>query len=335
MRALGPIAALVIVTSFVAFCGTAQASSSQANARYEEGRAFAKRSDWENARQSFAQAVLLEPNDMRYLWNLALSESKTHHEVEALRHFRYYGHHPQVPHEDKREALHYIAELERHTGRISIDAPKLVEIRVDDEAFGLTPIDAVDVAPGVHTVSGKDTRGVSRKVVVRATEATFVVAKLDFGAEVAAAPVAVLPEPHRALGHDSPSAAKKSGPPVLTYILAGTALASAAVGSIFLTNAYSAADDAKTIRRTNPAGFCNDRNASACKSLIDANDSASTRGAVSTVLFVTAGVTLAGAVAAWLAWPAQSGHEGRREGAAWVAPAVGDGHVGVVAGGTF
>lgn len=314
----------------------ARAGSSQANARYEEGHVFAKKHDWENARQSFAQAVLLEPNDMRYLWNLALSESKTHHEVEALRHFRHYAHHPQVASDDKREALHYVAELERHTGRISIDAPKLVQIRVDDEAFGLTPMDAIDVAPGVHTVEGKDTHGVSRKVIVRAIQAAFVVAKLDFGTDpTAALPSASAPAP-APWKHDPPPSPKKSGPPVLSYILAGTAVAGAAVGSIFLTNAYSAAADARSIRGASPAGFCNDRSTGACRSLIDANDSASTRASVSTALFVTAGVALAGAAVAWIVWPAPKHHEravGERR--TWLAPAVGEGQLGIAAGGTF
>ena len=323
------VALAVIVTMYGTFSAVAYGASSQAAARYEEGRAFAKKKDWENARQSFAQAVLLEPNDLRYVWNLAISESKTHHEVGALRHFRKYAHHNQVSPDDKREALHFIVELERQTARITIDAPKLVQIRVDDEDCGLTPIDAVDVTPGAHAVEGKDGRGRTRKVFVRATKGGFVVAKLDFGPEpamLAAPPASALALPPVAL-----PPTKIGGPPVLTYVLGGIAVASAVGGAIFLTNAHSAADDALTIRSSNPAGFCNDRSTSACKALSDANDSASSRGAASTVLFVTASVALAGAAVTWLVWPSAR----HQESSAWVAPQIGDGRVGIAAGSSF
>jgi hypothetical protein len=315
-----------MVTILGTFSPDARAGSKQADARYEEGRAFAKKKDWENARQSFAQAALLEPNDLRYLWNLAVSESKTHREVEALRHFRKYAHHDQVAPDDKRGALHFIVELERHTARVAVAAPKLVRIRVDDEDCGLTPIDAVDVAPGLHTVEGKDARGNVRKVTVAATKSAFVTARLDFDP----GPVAQ-PAPHVRAIVVAPAPKASGGPPALAYVLGGAALASAVGGAVFFSSAHSAADEAAMVRSSNPAGFCNDPNTIACRQLVDANASASTLGTAATILFVTAGVSLAGAAITWGAWPRST----RRDSSSWVAPQVGHGRVGIAAGSSF
>jgi hypothetical protein len=323
------VAFAFMVASMGTFSAAAYGGSSQADVRYEEGRAFAKKRDWENARQSFAQAVLLEPNDLRYVWNLAISESKTNRAVEALRHFRKYAHHAQAMPDDKRQALHFIVELERQTARITIDAPKLVQVYVDDEDCGLTPIDAVDVTPGAHSVVGKNGRGQTQKVVVRAAKGGFIVAKLDFGSE----PTAQAPPPVATIAPPPVAAPTRSrgGPPVLTYILGGVAVASAAAGAILLTNAHSAADDAAKIRGSNPAGFCNDRSTGACRSLVEANDSASARGTGATILLVTAGVALAGAAMSWIAWP----HPRGQESSTWVTPQIGEGRVGIAAGGSF
>ncbi len=60
----------------------------QAQARYEEGRNFARNGDWESARQSFVQAHVLDPKSSTFLWNLAVSEMKSKHPLPALKHFR-------------------------------------------------------------------------------------------------------------------------------------------------------------------------------------------------------------------------------------------------------
>jgi len=59
----------------------------EAQARFEEGLKRVKAGDFEAARMSFGQAyVVLRKPDI--LWNLALSEEKSGHAVDALAHFK-------------------------------------------------------------------------------------------------------------------------------------------------------------------------------------------------------------------------------------------------------
>ena len=128
-----------------------------ARARFEEGLARVRASDFEGARVSFAQAyaVLHKPD---ILWNLALSEEKTQHPLEALIHFKEYLHEaPPDRHRPRagRESTSSTSAPSRRTSRSS--PPPGASITVDaTRALGFAPlVDTVDVMPGRHSVAAR------------------------------------------------------------------------------------------------------------------------------------------------------------------------------------
>jgi tetratricopeptide (TPR) repeat protein len=79
-------AALVLAVSSSAKADDDRANR-EAEARFKEGLARVKSKDFEAARLSFEQAYAVLHRPL-ILWNLALSEEKTSHTLEALGHFR-------------------------------------------------------------------------------------------------------------------------------------------------------------------------------------------------------------------------------------------------------
>src|SRR5271169_4109561 len=82
---------IVTAALFLAASSPARADDDRANreaeARFKEGLARVKSRDYEAARLSFAQAYAVLHRPL-ILWNLALSEEKTDHPLDALGHFR-------------------------------------------------------------------------------------------------------------------------------------------------------------------------------------------------------------------------------------------------------
>jgi len=110
-----------------------------AQARFEEGLGRVKSGDFEAARLSFAQAyaVLHKPD---ILWNLALSEEKSGHAVEALAHFKELA--KQTPADaDRAKAQRHVDTLMGQTGhrsRAVFDGYVCAaEMWRDDSAVGL------------------------------------------------------------------------------------------------------------------------------------------------------------------------------------------------------
>ncbi len=150
MRLARSFAAAVVIMLASA---TAQAES-QADQRHNEGkRAFAK-SDFEGARQSFLQAYALNP-EPKFLWDLALSETKSGHALDALQHFKKYLRLPAATAADQANAKPFLADLEGKTGHLVIDAAKGTSLSLDGSSIERDADGSVDVLPGKHHVEGK------------------------------------------------------------------------------------------------------------------------------------------------------------------------------------
>jgi len=101
-----------------------------AQARFEEGLGRAKSGDFDAARISFTQAyaVLRRP---RILWNLALSEEKTGHVLDALAHFKSVAGDPSADEGDRTGAQTHVAALYGQTAHIEVRAPAGAPVTVD------------------------------------------------------------------------------------------------------------------------------------------------------------------------------------------------------------
>jgi hypothetical protein len=129
-------------------------AESQADQRHNEGkRAFAK-SDFEGARQSFLQAYALDP-EPKFLWDLALSETKSGHALDALQHFKKYLSLSAATAADQANAKPFLVDLEGKTGHLVIDAPKGTRLSLDGSSIERDADGAVDVLPGKHRLEGK------------------------------------------------------------------------------------------------------------------------------------------------------------------------------------
>src|SRR5882672_9324978 len=137
-------AALVLAASSPAAADDEKANR-EAEARFKEGLARVKTKDYEAARLSFEQAYAVLHRPL-ILWNLALSEEKTNHPLDALAHFR------QVAREapgdaDRASAQKHVDTLLTQLSRIDVQAPPGASLALDGgDLAGTAPLgDPLDV----------------------------------------------------------------------------------------------------------------------------------------------------------------------------------------------
>src|SRR3984957_17183450 len=132
------------------------ASARDAQARFEEGLIRAKAGDFEAARLSFAQAYAVA-HKPAIVWNLALTEEKTHRPLEALAHFREWLHQAPPGDPDRARARKHIDELSAGAGHIDVVAAPGAALTVDSiQSAGVAPrAEPIDVAPGRHVIEAK------------------------------------------------------------------------------------------------------------------------------------------------------------------------------------
>jgi hypothetical protein len=147
-------ATLTVVTPAVAQAD--DPTTKAARARFQEGVDFYDKGQFENARASFLQAYALRKHPA-VLLNLAQSCLKSGHTLEAARYFQQYLREaPTMTAGQRNDAERGLNDARAKLGRIAVDAPSGVEIFVDDERIGTTPLrDPVDVEPGSHTVKAR------------------------------------------------------------------------------------------------------------------------------------------------------------------------------------
>lgn len=326
-----------------ALCVTAPASADEAadrdaRARFDEGLARVRASDFEGARVSFAQAfaVLHKPD---ILWNLALAEEKTDHPLEALLHFKEYIHEAPANGTDREHARKHIIELSALTGHIEVIAPTGAAITVDaTRSFGFAPLtDTVDVMPGRHSISaqlGAQSKTLGIETVAGETARADLMELAPTPPSAAAAPGPPGPGAGDAQGAPEPPSGEHSfgrrmtTPQLVTVIaLGGAAVTTAAIALGFGVSSSNDASRAAGLRTQNPS--CYGSTSPGCQQLASTVSTQHTDYVVSSALWVTSALLVAGTAAAYFLWPTP-------ETASIVAaPAVGQGSAGIVAVGRF
>ena len=295
----------------------------EAQARFEDGLDRARRGDNEGARIAFVQAYAVLPR-AEILWNLALSEQRTGHTVEALRHFRQFEHDPKIKGErDKQDARVKIEELSKLTGHLEITAPAGSRVTVDGEVITDEPPLLVDVAPGYHAI---DDRLGDKALHQEASPAAGETSKIVFTIEAPSTAV---------VGADTTAIERREhsrGRVIVPVVMLGVSVLAVAGGMVFALKSSSDSDHARDLRAGLPLNACNGGGTSpTCGSLRDTTSSQSTEATVSDALYIGAGVVAVSAALVYLLWP---GHRAKAE-SAWIAPEVGPHAAGLDLGGRF
>jgi hypothetical protein len=166
------------------------AVTDMARRRFQEGVKFFDQKRYEEARAAFLQAYALKHHPA-VLLNLAQSEIRSGHPLEAARHFSaYLRESPGASGPERSEAEKGLAAARTKLGRIHVVVPTGAEVVVDGESVGQAPFsEAIDVMPGTHTVEGKlGTRTASSQVSVQVGKSASVTLNLEGGGAAAPPP---------------------------------------------------------------------------------------------------------------------------------------------------
>jgi hypothetical protein len=333
------IAAAVLAAAATA--GADDTAQRDAQARFEEGLARVRAGAYDDARVSFEQAaaVMRKP---AVIWNLALTEEKTHRPVEALAHFKEYLRLALSTDPDRPRAQKHIDTLNAATAHIDVAAPAGATITLDGtREVGAAPLgDAVDVVPGHHEVVARLPTGVKVASLDLVAGQT---ARADLSALEAASvtPGATAPqstgEPPAPPGQPVQPVAEQPaggafGPERLITVIAvgGAAVVAAGAGLVLGIESNNEAGAAKALRTQ--VGSCAGVSSTDCQNLASDVSAQRSDHTASTVMWVLGGVLAAGAVGAFFLWPKGSV---QGQAAVRIAPAVGPTSAGLAAVGTF
>ncbi len=311
----------------------------EAQARFEEGIARVKAGNLEGARLSFTQAyALLEKPTI--LWNLALTDEKTGHLLEALDHFRQYARNATGP-DDHVNADKHIAVLLTQTTHLDVAAPSGAQIVIDGNPAGPAPLTAaVDVMPGPHHLEARTAQS-SRTADVDGLAGQLVHVNLMPPPVLAPEPVPqpedAAPAPAPSLP-DTPEPVESSAPPPRAASRPWPSSAplpqlSAGLGVYFAlqsqNNERAAAGWYHQDRERQQARAFTPSSAADADTCASWNDNVQAQGRdaiLSDVLYVAGGALAVGAVATWLLWPTET-----KTGAVVVTPVVDAAGAGVYA----
>lgn len=301
-----------------------------AEARFKEGLARVQSGDFEAARLAFVQAYsVLKSSDV--LWNLALSELKSNHPLEALAHFNDYVKDARTSEPDRAKARKYIDELHTRVGRVTVDAPAGATLLVDGRPLAeMAPLaEPIDVAPGEHFVEAR-LGDRSRNLRVEAPAGGVVA--VHFRADEFANGASTAPAAASAASSTPSSAEKPVEPPaesprsettryVVSGVLVGAGIVAAGGAVAFALSATSSKKDGDAIMSGAPSNACVGVTSSDCAALDDARRSEIRKDNWAVGLGVTSAALVVGGVATFFMWPHQGG--GSSAGNVRVAPLVG------------
>jgi hypothetical protein len=307
--------ALVVAATATSPAAVAQTdpATKEAESRFKEGLAHHDAGDEEGARLSFLQAysVLKRPN---ILYNLARAEQLTGHPVEAIQHYKIFVEDSTVAAGDRDTAKKRILELTPLVGHVSFDAPVGTELWVDGQMLASkAPLsEAVDVAPGTHSVQGRlgDT---TKTVTVSCAAGQTATAKIDI--VLTGPPLVLVPMPGESPPAPPPGAAEtgshgaSSTAKIVTVTALGAgAIAFLAAGIGFEVASSSEDSDRQTFAQSlgNSPTVCNrpsPSNATVCSEWQNAAQAHARDGNLAAGMLATAGVLAAAAVVTWSVWP--------------------------------
>jgi hypothetical protein len=206
MRTRACLAGLLLVaSSFVTLVPKAGADEKDAvtevaRRRFQEGVKYYDQKKYEEARAAFLQAYALKRHPA-VLINLAQSESRSGHPLEAARHFSaFLRESPNVSPAERLDAEKGLAAARTKLGRIHVAVPSGADVTVDGEAMGQGPFaEPIDVLPGTHTVearlSGRVASATVSVQVGKAASANLVLESAPTAAAPAPIPAPVAPPP--------------------------------------------------------------------------------------------------------------------------------------------
>jgi len=319
----------------------------EAQARFEEGLARVKASNFEGARVSFTQAyaVLHKPY---ILWNLALAEEKTGHTLEALAHFKQFTS-TSPGGDDEASARRHVAELMVQVGHVDVAAPAGAQVVVDGTPAGVAPLaEPVDVLPGRHHLEARgaqETNEADADVtagqlvhvsLARSAEPPGALASPAAPAEPPASPPSsadTLPLTPPDVGAGTAGRELSAARVMSVVVVGAAAAASLSLGIYFGVQSQNEKGTGDTFRQTYPSNYCTTMGGSAvCAQWNDAVQSQARDATLSNVFYATSGALAAGALLTWFLWPSDSASS---KPAAWLSPALGPDGAGLGAAGRF
>ncbi len=294
----GTLAAMMVAAApSVAVAADEATTEREAQARFEEGIARVKAGNLEAARMSFTQAyaLLAKPT---ILWNLALTDEKTGHLLEALDHFREFAH-GSTSGDDRSNAGKHITTLMGQTVHLEVAAPAGAQVVVDGNAAGTAPLaDVVDVMPGMHRIEARTAVG-PRTADVEGTAGQLV--HVSLLPPPSGPPVAVVTplEPRDAVGPpslpppDVDTGEAATGPSTMRItavaLLGTAAAASVGLGAYFAIQSQSREHTVAGYGNTYGGSYCHQpsaANAGVCGQWNDAVQAQGLDATLSDVLYV-------------------------------------------------
>lgn len=291
-----------------------------AEARFREGLSRVQSGDFASARVAFVQAyAVLKSADV--LWNLALSELKSNHPLEALEHFEEYVRDARTSEPDRARARRYIDELHGKVGRLAVDAPSGLTLVVDGRVLPqLTPLAVpIDVAPGEHFV---EARLGDRSRMMRIQAAAGSVVALRFRAdELATGGAAGSSGAASANGSAAANGASTTGPVepsneqprsetsryVVSGVLFGAGVVAAGTAVAFALSASSSKSDGDALLSAASDNACVRSSSPDCAALDAARRAELRSDGWALGLGITSGALIAGSAAAFFLWPRAGG----------------------------
>ena len=183
------------------------AMTEMARQRFQDGVKAFDKGKFEEARAQFLQAYALKRHPA-VLLNLAQSELKSNHPVDAAKHFaQYLRENTSATALEKADAEKGLADARAKCGHVAVNVNAAgADVFVDGELAGRSPLaDSVDVGAGNHTVEAK-LNGHSASKTVGATIGKTVAVDLAIDGVSGAPIIAPLPGPGTSPAPSSPGA---------------------------------------------------------------------------------------------------------------------------------
>jgi hypothetical protein len=289
----------------------------EARSRFAEGLQRYGARDFEAARAAFLQAYALVPA-VDVLYNLAMSELRGEHPVEALAHLRAYAADPRTRDDERARAARFMDEAALRTGHLTFGpapgADATLSIDGDPRSWPAAN-EAIDVTAGNHVVA--------RRVGSENPHALSVDAAPGLVTPVVwpepALPLGVgqaMPNDDAALFHarvsgadlahdEDPHADLVSPRPFVTAGLVVAATVAAGFGTAFLADRVHQIDRVNTLRATGIQ--CNAPSPPECSRFAAARETYDADKTRAIVLFGAAAALGLGAIATWTLWPREDG----------------------------
>jgi hypothetical protein len=298
MRRIVLASCLLSALCFATLAHADDAAIAEAQARFNEGLALADNGKYEEARLKFLQAVAVLKAPA-VLFNLASTEQKTGHEVEAIEHYRAFLtssiNDTRITDAMRDRATQNIHEMLKRVSQISIDAPEGAKISVDGKSLEHPAKEPVAVVPGKHTVEAAF-EGKVKAVTVEARNGEVSTAKLDFES---GSNLNTYEAPAGSYGH------RTTAGWVVPITLGVLGVGGVVMGGVLTSASQDSRDEAASLRVASP-GICVQPTSPACAAYDDKRGTAESQSALAWAGYVAGGTLLAASIASFIFWPKAS-----------------------------